>query len=78
MNKKPDKTEQTGIKSESDSELHNPVELETLLGFDRGYTDINGLSKTKRLNLLSKTWSVNIMSHILWSLTDFFNSKLSA
>ena len=56
----------------------NLNELETLLGFDQNYIDINGLSKSKRISLLSKAWSVNIMSHILWSLTEFFSTKESA
>ncbi|RWS04448.1 DNA methyltransferase 3-like protein [Dinothrombium tinctorium] len=50
-------------------------ELEQLLGFDENYTDVNILSKGKRMSLLRKSWSIPITSHILWALCDFFKTR---
>lgn len=62
-------------KDEIPAELDDPVALEKLLGFSEGYSDVANLTVTKRISVLSKTWSVPIVSHLLWALVDFFETK---
>jgi len=50
-------------------------QLETLSGFAENYSDVNSLSKTKRQNLLGKTWPIPLLSHVLWALNEFFKTK---
>jgi len=53
----------------------DPSELEQMLGFPVGYSDVNNLTKAKRISVLSKSWSVPILSHVMWALVDFFESN---
>lgn len=55
----------------------NPEELEKVLGFPLEYTDVGGLNRSRRQNLLSKAFSVALTSHLLRPLLDYFSSNQS-
>jgi len=50
-------------------------EVEKLFGFDQDYTNVKGLAKNKRQSLMKKAWCIPLVSHILWPLIDFFETK---
>ncbi len=56
----------------SEDKNFEPNELEKLFGLDLNYTDVNSLSKIKRQTMLTKSWCISILSHLIWSLKDFF------
>lgn len=60
------------IESEAEDKSHEPIELEKLFDLDVNYTDVKGVTSAKRQSLLSRSWCLSILAHLLWSLTDFF------
>ncbi|CAG2108014.1 unnamed protein product, partial [Medioppia subpectinata] len=58
--------------TDSEDKNFEPKELEKLFELPENYTDVNSLPVNTRQSLLTRCWCVSILSHLIWSLTDFF------
>ncbi|CAG2164397.1 unnamed protein product [Oppiella nova] len=65
-------SDKKSLESDSEDKNFEPKELEKLFELPEGYTDINSLATDTRQGLLTRSWCVSILSHLIWSLTDFF------
>ena len=51
------------------------TEIEKSFGFNENYTAANDFSRGKRVAILKKVWCVPLLTHLFWSLSDFFHKE---
>ena len=66
------KSGQQLVVCESEDKSFDADQLESLFELKHNYSDVNNIIKSKRQSLLSRSWCVSILSHLIWSLNDFF------